>query len=177
MIPYIPADSGLLGTLWDINDSNPYQALIISDDGFTFARIGTNSGTYQLLSYWKGSDSTVIQLLIPGSPSTDGRFARIGISGNTLTWNSTTLTKLDGKTTSIPAESGLRGTTWISSYYTVTFSGDGSTFDRTFVGTGTLTTFTVTGYWKTAGGIHVVAATDASGSQSVWVSSGYTKEE
>jgi hypothetical protein len=85
MIPYIPTDSGLLGTLWAGNDSNPDFALAISDDGYT---VYSNGGTYQLLSYWKGSDGTVIQLLRSET------IIRIGISGNTLTLGDVTFTKI-----------------------------------------------------------------------------------
>jgi hypothetical protein len=88
MIPYIPAESGLLGTVWAGNDSNPDLALAISDDGYTVYR---NGGTYQLLSYWKGADGTVIQLVYSG---TYIYIDRIGISGNTLTWGDVTFTKI-----------------------------------------------------------------------------------
>jgi hypothetical protein len=179
MIPYIPAESGLLGTLW--TDSSTPVVLNISDDGYTFTRISYGSSTYQLISYWKGSDGTVtIQLIIPGSSSTIGMFVRIGINGNTLTWDNYTLTKQDVTILpSIPAESGLRGTKWIENDpdpYTVTFSGDGSTFDRTY--RTSTTTFKVSRYWKQADGTHVVIATNSAGtSYAIWTSSAYTKEE
>jgi hypothetical protein len=163
MIPYIPAESGLLGTIWEINGSNPIQSLIISDDGYTFSREGTNSSTFQLLSYWKGTDSTAtIQIISSG-----GTIWRIGINGNTLTWGNDTLTKTNATALpSIPAESGLRGTVWNRT------NGNNPINKITFNSVGDATTSTLAGtdynnpvimYWKTTDDSHVVKVTMDSG--------------
>jgi hypothetical protein len=179
MIPYIPAESGLLGTVWDQGGSVPYQTLIISGDGYTFTRISTISTTYQLLSYWKGPDGAVtLQLLYDGNTNT---IARIGISGNTLTWGSTTLIKLDGKTTSIPAESGLRGTTWTyAENDKVIFNNDGTTVTTTY---GSGATRQVEAYLKGTDSSHIVFCSGTfftiSGNTLKWDTYNdiYTKEE
>jgi hypothetical protein len=178
MIPYIPTESGLLGTFWMVEDSDPIQALAISYDGDTFYRIGTGSGTYQLLSYWKGSDGTITIQLIRYS-NYNMTVARIGINGNTLTWDDSAFTKQGASV--IPAESGLRGSTWNRTDGTfssaiITFSNDGLTVT-------TADTYQIAGYVKITNDSQLVFGQSLiyhfiiSGNTMTYNTSTYTKEE
>jgi hypothetical protein len=90
MLPYIPAESGLLSTTWiEDDDPNPYT-LTFSGDGYTVTRtVGSSSGTdFQVINYGKRPDGSLFVTAV--SFNTIYYFT---ISGNTLTWNSVTYTK------------------------------------------------------------------------------------
>jgi hypothetical protein len=70
LLPYIPAESGLLGSTWILSSPN-YRAAF-SNDGYTFTDTNIGSGnvdTYAVHSYGKRPDGTHIVYVVRSSGS------------------------------------------------------------------------------------------------------------
>jgi hypothetical protein len=78
MLPYIPQESGLLGTVWIENNSNPYT-VTFNDGESAFKRTYISTTTFQVISYFKKADGT---------------YQVVGVtSSSTFIWNSSNYTK------------------------------------------------------------------------------------
>jgi hypothetical protein len=85
LLPYIPQESGLLGTTWNglYNDVTPYE-LTFSNDGYAFTDTNKNTSTvntYDVLSYGKRPDGSHIVTALRSSNT-----SILKVEGNTLTF-------------------------------------------------------------------------------------------
>ena len=83
VLSYIPAESGLRGSVWNQNGGS--YKITFSNDGYSVEYVSTSPYTYLVGSYGKRPDGTQVIFFY---------FSAVSISGSTLTYLSETYTRL-----------------------------------------------------------------------------------